>query len=227
MFSGDARLKCLFVSAFCVLLIGVHVVNGGNCTNVAMEVIERAGVRYEIVGPQVRVYPVSNGVRAPNVYLGWDQQMLVERNRSYTYANGRPIVGGPRCMLPSCDLGGLCPNIPVDPLFPRTNTSACPGNVDNIPCGELLSYFRQEDFNCYITHHTEPFFGHNRESVNLTYSHPSAPDFRLVSMHYVLDADLDLYPIENNTDVVNRYRHVFSSVFTPTFTPRFRTHTAC
>ena len=102
---------CLLVPLFVVLCSSLPLVSSsriGNCSSMPTEVMERPGVRYEISGPSVLLYPTNAaGERLPNISCEWTFALIVERAKSLDENGTGHLVPMPVSPTPEFDLSSL------------------------------------------------------------------------------------------------------------------------
>lgn len=163
----------------------------------------RTSVAYFIGAGTISVSPYSDGTIYDDNKMMWDMSMLVERNRSLGNADGS--FNYPFCVNPSGGHGIAL----LDPLLPNVPGEPCPGTYGTgSVCGIVTSYLLVKDMMCDVQEVTEPFYGFTRESVYVTMTHPAYPEFKLVAGHHLVNGSVNVYPLANNTWVVNRYMYV-------------------
>lgn len=191
-----------------LLLLGILSSIGATpCTSMEVVKRKRATAEFHFQGGKVTTFPAYNGAIQGASFISWELAGLVERNKSTLKSSGESTL--PKCVSPSAgnSIGLLDP---LEPGNPRVN---CSGSGTGATCGPVASHLWMKDMECSLEERTEPFHGFERDCIFVTFTHPQYPDFKLVSANYILNGTIDIYPIPNNTQLVNQYEYVVRNSF--------------
>lgn len=200
------------------LILVVHAERVGNCSYSKLQTIKRDAVEFEVRGTIVTAYVVKQGVRQEQNYFEWSFDKITERLKTprldpdlqndfegWTCMNPRI----PRERLLDIIYGGVYLD-PLEPLIPNTTcTGFRPHGVpQNTECGAVVQGFSPTELDCWSEIEQDSLQDISRERILIHYSHPSYPNFSLVSAMELLDGDLNYTRKHNGGEQIIEYKCV-------------------
>lgn len=206
------------VLLFFSLTLLVSAARVGNCSASAPQKMEKETVEFEVRGTVVTAYVAKQGVRVGNNYFEWSFDKITERlktprldpdlnNDFEGWMCINPRI--PREQLLDIIYGGVY----LDPLEPLTPNTTCtgfrPSGVpQNTECGAVVQGISPTELDCWSERIQDALNDIPRDRILIHYSHPSHPNFKLISSIELLDGDLNYTQRHNGGEQVIEYKFV-------------------